>query len=308
MHVFLTGINGYLGRVLAEHFAHVPEIEGITGIDLIPPKNPLPEKVRFLQMDVRSPEVKTAMAGHEAVVHTAFVVLWPAKMSAAERNDINLNGTRNVAEAAVANRVQRFVYSSSDAAYDQYQLRGQTNMTEDFPLGKGDFSSYYCNAKAAIERMLTEMLVPAGITLTMFRPGYIIGPRNTATIQSFRSNAVKLFGHDPRSQYVHEEDAAAAFARAVLTDMPGAYNLDPDDCLRLSEVQKIIGVKFAPTVPMWLARLIMLVSWKYLHSPTHPSWLDVMLVDFTLSNSRLKSTGWQPKYNSVEALRSALAQ
>jgi len=33
MRVFLMGINGYLGRVLAEHFAHVPEIEGITGID-----------------------------------------------------------------------------------------------------------------------------------------------------------------------------------------------------------------------------------------------------------------------------------
>jgi len=306
MRVFLTGINGYLGGVLAEHFAQVPEIDEITGIDLAPPKKRHPEKVRYVEMDVRSPEVKTAMAGHDAVVHTAFIVLWPAKMSASERDDININGTGNVARAALANRVQRFVYSSSDAAYDQYQLRGQTNVTEDFPLGKGDFSSYYCNAKAAIERMLTETLVPAGITLTMFRPGYIIGPRNTATIKSLRSNAVRLFGHDPRSQYVHEEDVSAAFARAVLTDMPGAYNLDPDDFLRLSEVQKIIGVKSAPTVPVWLARLIMRASWRYLHSPTHPSWLDVMLVDFTLSNSRLKAAGWKPKYSSVAALRSAI--
>lgn len=307
MRVFLTGINGYLGGVLAEHFSRIPEIEYLTGIDVAPPKNPLPKKVRFIQMDVRSPEISTVMAGHDVVVHTAFVVLWPAKMSATERDDINVNGTRNVAEAAVAKRVKRFVYSSSDAAYDQFLLRGQTNVTEDFPLGKGDFSSYYCNAKAAIERMLTATVVPAGITLTMFRPGYIIGPCNTATIRSLRENGVTLLGHNPRSQYVHEEDVAAAFAQALLTDMPGAYNLDPDDYLQLSEVQKIVGVKHAPTVPSWLARLIMHVSWRYSGSPTHPSWLDVMLVDFTLSNAKLKATGWKPKHNSTESLRSAMA-
>jgi len=306
MRVFLTGVSGYLGGVLAEHFSRVQEIEKITGIDVVPPKNPFPGKVEFIRMDVRSPEVSSIMAGHEAVVHTAFIVLWPAKMSAAERNDINLNGTRNVAEAAAANRVRRFVYSSSDAAYDQYLLRGQTNVSEDFPLGEGDSPSYYCNAKAAIERMLTERLVPAGISLTMFRPGYIIGPRNTATIESLRGNAVKLLGHNPRSQYVHEEDVASAFTQAVLTDMPGAFNLDPDDYLRLSDVQKIIGVKYAPTVPKWLARLAMYLSWRYFGSPTHPSWLDVMLVDFTLSNARLKGTGWKPKYDSAGALRSAL--
>ncbi|WP_455363380.1 hypothetical protein [[Eubacterium] cellulosolvens] len=73
------------------------------------------------------------------------------------------------------------------------------------------------------------------------------------------------------------------------------------------EVQKIVGVRFAPTVPVRLARLIMGASWKYFGSLTHPSWLDVMFADFTLSNARLKSTGWRPKYNSVEALRSAFA-
>jgi UDP-glucose 4-epimerase len=307
MRVFLTGISGYLGGVLAEHFSSIPEIEFLTGIDVTPPRNPLPRKTRFVRMDVRSPEISKVMAGHDVVVHTAFVVLWPAKMPAADRDDINVNGTRNVAEAAVANRVKRFVYSSSDAAYDQFLLRGQSNVTEDFPLGKGNFSSYYCNAKATIERMLTATVVPAGITLTMFRPGYIIGHRNTATIQSLRANAVKLLGHDPRSQYVHEEDVATAFARAVLTDMPGAYNLDPDDYLQLSEVQKIVGVKSAPTVPLWLARLVMRVSWRYSGSPTHPSWLDVMLVDFTLSNAKLKATGWKPKYNSAKSLRSAMA-
>jgi len=243
MRVFLTGISGYLGGFLAKHLSQVPEIEEITGIDVNKPRAPLPKKTRFIQLDIRSLEIASAMAGHDVVVHTAFVVVWPAKMPAKERDDININGARNMARAAVANRVRRFIYSSSDAAYDQHLLRGQSNVTEDFPLGMGDFSSYYCNAKAGIERMFNETIPPAGIILTMFRPGYIMGPQNTTTIESLRSNAVKLLGHDPRSQYVHEEDVAAAFRRAVLADTPGAYNLDPDDYLRLSEVQKILRVK-----------------------------------------------------------------
>src|SRR5689334_10924374 len=125
MQVLLTGVSGYLGRVLAEHLAQVPEIESITGIDVIAPQTPLPAKVKFVQMDIRSPDLVAAMAGHEVIVHTAFVVLWRAKMPKAERDDINLNSTRNVAQAAVANNVQRFIHASSVAAYDHALTQGK---------------------------------------------------------------------------------------------------------------------------------------------------------------------------------------
>jgi len=235
-----------------------------------------------------------------------LVVLWHARMSAAERDDINFNGTRNVAQAAVANRVRRFVYSSSTAAYDVNRGRGHSGTTEDSPLGKGDSSSYYANSKAVIERMLTEIVAKAGITLTMFRAGFIIGPRNKATTRSLRGLSFKPLGRDPRLQYVHEEDVAAAFTQAVLSDMPGAYNLISDDYVRLSELQKIIGVKPKATIPVWLARLIAHLRWKYSGAKLHPSWLDLMLVDSTVSNAKLKATGWRPKYNTAEALKSAL--
>lgn len=305
MRVFLTGVNGYLGRVLAEHFAREPAIAAVTGIDVHAPPS-LPAKTTFVRLDVRSPQLAAAVAGHDVVVHTAFVVAWPHRMPAAERDDVNLHGTVNVARAAVAGQVRRFVYSSSDAAYDQHLLKGRSGVTEDFPLGRGDASSYYCNAKAALERTLTDLVPPAGIALTMFRPGYIMGPRNTTTIASLRSTAVKLIGHDPRSQHVHEYDVATAFTQAVLTDLPGAYNLVPDDSVRLSEVQRILGIRHHLPVPVWLARRIMYASWRWFGSTTHASWLDVMLADFTLSNAKLRATGWAPRYGSVESLRSAL--
>ena len=306
LRVFLTGASGYLGSVLTEHLAQVPEIERITGIDVAAPTTPLPPKVGYVEMDIRSPDLADAMAGHQVVVHTAFVIWWLAKMPMAERDDINLNGVRNVAQGAVASKVRRFVHTSSIAAYDREAVRGRENVTEGFPIGKGDSPLYYWNGKAVSERILVDVLASSGVTLTILRPSKVIGPRNTMTVSGFRNNAVRYPGRDPRFQFVHEEDVAAAFAQAVCADMSGSYNVVPDDHVRWSQAQEIIGLRSAPTVPAWLARLVMGIRWRYLNSPTHPSWYDHTLVDHTASNAKLKATGWCPRYGSAQALHTAL--
>jgi len=306
LRIFLTGVSGYLGSVLAERFAREPETEGITGIDLATPTTPLPPKVEFVKMDIRSPGLTAAMAGHEVVVHTAFIVKWMAKMPATVRDDLNLNGARNVARAAAANKVRRFIHASSMAAYDPYLVRGETGVTEDFPIVESDSFFYYSDGKAAAERALKEVLEPSNVLLTLFRPIYIVGPYNRGTVEGFRQNTVKFPRRDPRMQFVHEEDVASAFLQAVRTDMPGAYNVVPDDFIRMSEVWKIIGARFVPTVPLWMARLVTTVRWRYFDSPTHPSWVEAALADFIGSNAKLRATGWKPRYGSAEALNTAL--
>lgn len=306
MRVFLTGASGYLGGVLATHLDRLPEVTHITGVGLNTLEGPLPAKVRFHRMDVRAPELTQAMAGHDVVIHTACVVLWSARMPARVRDDINLNGTRNVARAALASGVRRFVHASSMAVYDPHRARGQSDITEDFPKGGDDPFFYYWSTKAAAEQILTETLAGHPVLLTRLRPIYIIGPRNRQTVRGLRDNAVNLLGHDPRRQFIHEDDVAAAFLRAVTTDLPGAYNVTPDDALRMSEVWPLVGRRFVPTLPEWLARAITAARWRWLGSCIHPSWVADMRVDFTGSNARLKQTGWRPRYTSVEALRSAL--
>jgi nucleoside-diphosphate-sugar epimerase len=304
--VFITGAGGYLGSVFATQLASMPEIDGITGVvnNTLPP-SPLPDKVNLIKMDIRSPEIADAMSGHDFVIHSAFIVQWSANMPAAVRDDINFNGTRNIAQAAVKNKVRGFLHASSVAAYDPIQAQGKENLGEDCPLGKGDSPMYYWNSKALAERILSEIVIPSGIALTLFRISYIIGPCNYATVPGFRNNAVLFPGHNPRAQFVHEDDVAQAFAQAIRTDMPGAFNVVPDDSIRLSEIYKIIDAK-PMTIPVWLARLVALVRWRYLGSPTHPSWVQATLVDFSASNAKLKATGWTPHYKCAEAIRTAL--
>jgi nucleoside-diphosphate-sugar epimerase len=306
MRVFLTGASGYLGSLLAERFAQMPEVESITGIALARPTAPLTAKMKFVRMDIRSPDLSAAMAGHDVVVHTACVVLWSAKMPVSERDEINLNGVRNVAQAALAHKARRFIHASSMAAYNPALVQGKTDVAEDFPLGKGDSPFYYWNAKALAERSLVELFAGSSTVLSMFRPIYIIGPRNRPTAERYRENSIRFPGRDPRRQFIHEEDVAAAFVQALRDDMPGAFNVVPDDFIRLSEVWKIVAVRSTPTVPAWLARLVTWLKWRYCGFPVHSSWVADMLVDFTGSNAKLKQAGWKPRYGSAEALRSAL--
>jgi nucleoside-diphosphate-sugar epimerase len=123
--VFITGAGGYLGSVLATHLASMEDIDCITGIvHNTLPRTPLPSKVNLVKMDIRSPEIMDVMTGHDFVIHSA-------SSSGGSQNvcdgcdDINFNGTRNVALAAIQNRVQGFIYASSIAAYDPIQTLGE---------------------------------------------------------------------------------------------------------------------------------------------------------------------------------------
>jgi UDP-glucose 4-epimerase len=305
MRVFLTGASGYLGSLLAERLAELPEVEGITGIALSKQTRPAPAKVKFLRMDMRSPQLAEAMAGHEVLVHTAAVVLWAAKMPVSERDDIGTHGVQNVARAALETGVKKFIHASSRGAYDPELALGKSDLTEDFPVGSGNSKLYYWNAKAEAEKILGGLLRDS-LSLTFLRPAYIIGPRNRRVVESYRKNAVNIIGCNARRQFIHEQDVADAFIKAIREELPGAYNVAPDDFIRLTDVWKIVGKKFVPAIPRSLASAITAFRWRFLGSMIHRSWVDEIPVDFTCNNSRLKAIGWKPRCGSADALKSAL--
>ena len=212
-----------------------------------------------------------------------------------------------MAQAAVKNQVRGFLQASSCAAYDQLQVPGKDNISEDFPLGKGNSPFYYWNTKCKCEKILSDTMASSKVTLTVFRLGTVIGPSIPISLQVLRQDALEVPGIDCRVQYIHEDDVAQVFAQAIRTPMPGAFNVVPDDFVRTSEYHKIIGAKIV-TAPLWLALFVTYIRWRFFGSIFHPSWIRAYMMDFTLSNAKLKATGWEPKYTGEEAIRTVLGK
>src|SRR5258708_6414247 len=108
---------------------------------------------RLARQDVRDlPVIIETIKTHkiETIVHTAGLIGPRVQAALSQAFDINLGGTRNVAEAVRLTGVRRLVHLSTFGVYDR--RRPATGMiAEDFPRGQG---RGYGNYKAAKELIL----------------------------------------------------------------------------------------------------------------------------------------------------------
>ncbi len=128
----------------------------------------------FLRKDVRDlPAIIAAIQDHKVsrVVHTAGLIGGRVEQSLSAAFDINLGGTRNVAEAVRLTGVQRLVHISTFGVYDARRKQDGA-VTEDFPRGAG---RGYGNFKGAKELILEAYANNYKFELVMLRPANVFG-------------------------------------------------------------------------------------------------------------------------------------
>jgi nucleoside-diphosphate-sugar epimerase len=101
--------------------------------------------------------------------------------------------------------------------------------------------SYYLNGKALEEHALSDVLRDSNVTVTLLRPTFITGPLDPTTAPVFRTHAALPLGTEPTWQFAHEDDVAAAVELALRVDLPGAYNVVPDDSVTAREALHLLA-------------------------------------------------------------------
>ncbi|MGE5409260.1 MAG: NAD-dependent epimerase/dehydratase family protein, partial [Syntrophothermus sp.] len=174
--VAVTGPTGEIGRPLLAALERRAEVETVRGMARRPfdPREEGWEKVSYRRGDILDRGSLAALFdGVDVAVHLAFSIFGGREAT----RRVNLEGSRNVFEAAVAAGVRRLVYTSSVAAYGFHPDNPQP-ITEAVPP-RGSESFYYSAQKADLEEALERAVAGSDVEAYVFRPCLVAGPRAT---------------------------------------------------------------------------------------------------------------------------------
>jgi nucleoside-diphosphate-sugar epimerase len=123
----------------------------------------------MVQGSLGSPrEAERLVAGCDTIIHCAIGTTWGERRKIFS---VNVGGTRNLAAAALAQGVRRFVHLSTIALHGP-EVVGTMDETTPIRPPKGDD---YSESKAEAEQVLLEM-VRKGLPAVILRPACVYGP------------------------------------------------------------------------------------------------------------------------------------
>ena len=248
--VLVTGVSRDLGRCFARVIADDPAVRRVVGVDIIPPRGDLGD-VAFVRADIRSPLIAKVIAREEVdtVVHMSVIATPAGAGGRSSMKEQNVIGTMQLLAACQkAPSVEHLVVKSTTTVYGATS-RDPAMFTEDMGPKRLPRSGY---AKDALE---IEGYVRGfarrrpDVRVTMLRAANVIGPGvNSPIAQYFRLPAIPtVLGFDPRLQFLHEQDLLAALRHAVVTDVPGTFNIAGEGIILLSQAVRRLG---RPPIPV----------------------------------------------------------
>jgi len=318
--VAVTGPTGEIGKPLLEELERRDEVGTVLGMARSPfdPSEEGWEKVAYRRGDILDRGALAALFdGVDVAVHLAFAIFG----SREETRRVNLQGTRNVFEAAIKAGVKRLVYASSVAAYGFHPENPQP-LTEDVPP-RGSEGFYYSRQKAELEELLDELLLDSEVEAYVFRPCIVAGPRATMlieqTVESVRvGDPVPLLRKgveklplvapvlpDPGTplQLVHHDDVAQGMAAAICGDgLPGVYNLAGEGEIQVRDIARALGWHWIP-VPRPAVSVGTAAARRFSFASPKLEWAIAadtpVLMDTTKARRDLD---WKPAHDAKETL------
>jgi UDP-glucose 4-epimerase len=322
--VAVTGPTGEIGKPFIRALERQHDITRVLGMARRPfdPKAHGWSKTEYRQGDVLDRAAVDALCAEaDIVVHLAFIIVAGSKQS----HDINLEGSRNVFEAAVKAKAQRLVYASSVAAYGFHEENPQP-LTEDVPA-RGTEAHPYSADKAAVEDVLSEVVENSNTDAYVFRPCIVAGPEAPLLINSIpyvqlgdrMPGAVRaLFDQVPilkpvlpdpgvPFQLVHHDDVATALRAAVLgRGTAGVYNLAGSGEVTMRDLADALGYYTVPIPELAVDATAEIVS-RLPFMPDEASWIEAaripVLMDTAKARSQLK---WRPRHDALDTLRATV--
>ena len=319
MKLLVTGGTGFIGSHLAEAGRRRGAEVVVLGLTDRPEEQANTELLRRQGVEVLSGSItdealcRRAARGATHVFHLAV-----AMREGGKRDDffesVNLEGTRRLLEASVAEGVQRFVYCSTIGIYG-HRVPGVT--TEETPLAPGNI---YERTKVSAEALVREIGAGRGLPYVILRPADVYGPRDQRLLKLFAGvsgGRFPLFGRgDGRRHMIYVDDVVSGFFKACERDEALGQALilaGPRPCtLRelIAEAQQALGSprygRRLPLRPMLMLSAVVEDVCRVLglDPPIYRRRMDFFWSDVEFDTSRARRVlDWAPAVDLPEGIR-----
>jgi UDP-glucose 4-epimerase len=242
--VLITGVARYLGGRLASLLSADNSIERVIGVDVVPPRQDV-GRTEFVRADIRNPIIAKVIASAQVdtVVHMSVIATPFGAGGRTAMKEINVIGTMQLLAACQkAPSLQKLVVRSTTAVYGS-SSRDPALFTEGMEP-RSQFRSGYGKDSTEVEGYVRGLgRRRPDVDVTLLRFANFIGPRIDTPLTRYFSLPVvpRVFGFDPRVQFVHEDDGIEVLRRSVLEPHPGTYNVAGRGVLLLSQAIRRAG-------------------------------------------------------------------
>jgi nucleoside-diphosphate-sugar epimerase len=298
--VLITGGSGYFGSLLLQRLRTQSPCRIFDLVDA----GDRPADVEFVQGDIRDIDaIRRACRGASIVHHNVAQV--PLAKDRHLFESVNVDGTRNLLEAAKAEGVSKVVYTSSSAVFGAPKSNPVTPETQPAP------AEAYGRAKYEAEK-ICKQFVDGGLDVSIVRPRTILGHGRLGIFQILFEwirtgfNVPVLGAGDNLYQFVHADDLAEACRLAG--ERPGArtYNIGAARygtmrqvlealCRHAGTGSKVRSVPMTPAV--WAMKMTSVMGLSPLGAYHALMYGRSMYFDIDRARTEL---GWEPRYSNEE--------
>ncbi len=263
--VAVSGAAGFIGSAITRLLVK----RGASVIALAEPGGDR-RNLRGLDVEVREADVRDALAVRRALVGSRFVFHTAAVYGFWARNpatfhEVNVEGTRNVLEAAAAEGVERLVYTSTVATLGLDGTARGKPATEDDAADLSRLFGRYKQSKYVAEHEVLRASAE-GAPVILVLPTFPLGPRDhrpTPTgkvVVDFLNG--KMPGYvDTAMNVTHVDDVAAGHLLALERGRPGRSYIVGGENLSMCELLATLSVVSGlPPVTLRLPKALALAA------------------------------------------------
>ncbi len=307
--MLVTGVARQLVGRFVRRVMRDPGVDRVIGVDAVAPGHPL-GGAAFVRADIRQPVIGRLLAeyGVDTVVHMDVTATKPVGGGRTAVKETNVIGTMQLLGACQkCPTVRRLVVRSSTSVYGSAP-RDPAVFTETTPpksLPSGGFAKDVTEVEGYVRGFARRR---PDVAVCVLRFANILGPEADSPLAEYFSLPVlpTVLGHDPRLQFVHEDDVLDVLRIASSEPRGGSlnsgtFNVAGDGVLTLSQCARRLG---RPTVPV----LLPAVTWVGTALRTvgvtdfSPEQIRLLTHGRVVSTVQMRETlGFTPAYTTAEA-------